>query len=91
MNIYQRPAFIRALRKLPEATQERARLRARQAAAVFGHPHQHAGIGLRSFGRYFEFRIGLDLRCLFLIEAGDMHLVIVGDHNAIAGYVRNNG
>ena len=91
MNIYQRPAFLRALRRLPEATQERVRLRARKAAEVFGHPHQHAGIGLRPFGRYFEFRVGLDLRRLFLVDGGDMHLVIVGNHNDIASYVRNNG
>jgi hypothetical protein len=90
VNIFQRPAFLRALRKLPAAIQERVRLRARKTAEVFGHPHQHAGIGLRPLGRYFEFRVGLDLRCLFLVEGGDMHLVIVGNHDAIASYVRNN-
>lgn len=29
--------------------------------SVFGRPHLHSGIGLRPFGKYFEFRAGLDL------------------------------
>jgi len=91
MKIYQRPAFLRAMKKLPEKEQEFVRQRARRAAEVLGHPHVHSGIGLRPFGRYKEFRIGLNLRCLFLLEKGDMHLIIVGTHDGISAYVRNNG
>ena len=39
----------------------------------------------------FEIRIGLSVRCLFLPEGGDLHLVIVGTHDEVAAYVRNNG
>jgi hypothetical protein len=91
VKIYQRPAFVRSLRKLPEDTQEQVRQRARRAAQLLGQPHEHSGLGLRPFGRYFEFRIGLRLRCLFLIEGGDMHLVNVGPHDELAAYIRNNG
>jgi hypothetical protein len=91
VNIYQRPAFVRAMKKLSASEQEAVKQRARRAAAILGHPHEHSGIGLRSFGRYREFRVGLKVRVLFLIEGGDMHLVIVGSHDHIADYVRNNG
>lgn len=90
MKIYQRSAFVRALKKLSESEQELVRQRARRAAEVLGHPHLHSGVGLRPFGRYKEFRAGLHLRCLFLLEGGDMHLVVVGNHGDIAAYVRNN-
>jgi hypothetical protein len=91
VNIYQRPAFLRAIKKLPPKEQELVRQRARRAAEIIGHPHLHSGIGLRAFGRYREFRAGLNLRCLFLLEGGDMHLIIVGSHDEISTYVRNNG
>ena len=89
--IYQRPAFVRALKKLPAKEQELVRQRARQAESVLGQPHLHSGIGLRPLGQYLEFRTGLRLRCLFLIERGDIHLVTVGTHDEIAAYIRNNG
>ncbi len=91
MNIYQRPAFIRALKKLPDSEQEAVRQRARRAAEIIGKPHEHSGIGMRNFGRYKEFRVGLKTRVLFLVEGGDLHLVIVGSHDDVAAYVRNNG
>ena len=91
MSIYQRPAFLRALRKYFDSDQERIRQRARRVAEVIGQPHAHSGFSVRPFGRYFEFRLGLSVRCLFLLEGGDLHLVIVGTHDEVAAYVRNNG
>ncbi|MGH7952233.1 MAG: hypothetical protein ACREFE_09985 [Limisphaerales bacterium] len=79
------------MKKLSLKDQELVRQRARRAAEILGHPHQHSGVGLRSFGRYKEFRVGLHLRCLFLLESGDMHLIIVGTHDDLADYLRNNG
>jgi hypothetical protein len=91
VRIYQRPAFARAMRKLTTAQQEAVKSQARRTADLIGYPHLHSGTGLRPFGHYKEFRAGLDLRCLFLVEGGDMHLVMVGNHDAIASYIRNNG
>ncbi len=91
MNIYQRPAFVRAIKKRPAAEQEQIRQRARRVAEVIGDPHAHSGLGLRPFGRYFEFRLGLQIRCLFLLEGGDMHLVMVGSHDELSAYIRDNG
>ena len=91
MNLYQRPAFARAIKKRPVAEQEQIRQRARRVAEVMGNPHAHSGLGLRPFGQYFEFRVGLRTRCLFLLEGGDMHLVIAGTHDELSAYIRNNG
>lgn len=91
MKIYQRPGFLRAMKGLPAKEQEQVRQRARLAADVVGHPHLHSGVGLRPFGRYKEFRVGLRLRCLFLLEGGEMHLAMVGTHDEVARYVRNTG
>lgn len=90
MKVYQRPAFLRAMKKLSVAEQELVRQRARGTAEVLGRPHAHSGVGLRQFGPFKEFRVGLNLRCLFLLEGGDMHLVVVGSHDAVSSFVRNN-
>ncbi len=76
--------------------EQEAQQRARVDVAVqrfeqsVGRPHQHAGTGLRPFGRYLEFRAGLHLRILALPESGDFFLVCVGDHDEIRAYVRSN-
>ncbi len=80
-----------ALKKRPADQQEQIRQRARRVAEVIGHPHAHSALGLRPFGRYFEFRVGLHTRCLFLLEGGYMHLVIVGTPDELSAYLRNNG
>ncbi|HEY5345966.1 MAG TPA: hypothetical protein VIK62_06440 [Verrucomicrobiae bacterium] len=57
---------------------------------AFGRPHLHSGIGLRAFGKYFEFRAGLELRILFLAEGGDLHLCFVGNHNQVRAFIKNH-
>ena len=88
--IYVRAGFERRYKKL--SPQQRARVDA--AVARFeqsvGKPHQHAGIGLRPFGQYLEFRAGLDLRILAIGEGGDWFLMCVGDHDEIRAYVKSN-
>jgi hypothetical protein len=90
VNVYQRASFVRAVKKRPAAEQDQIRQRARRVADVMGDPHAHSGLGIRPFGRYFEFRVGMQIRCLFLLEGGDMHLVTVGTHDEISAYIRNN-
>ena len=50
----------------------------------------HCGIGIRPFGGFYECRIGRDLRVLFAFDGGDFALVTVGDHNAVARFIRDN-
>jgi hypothetical protein len=88
--IYQRPSFERRYKKL--SPHQRARVDAAIARfqSAVGRPHEHAGIGIRPFGRYLEFRAGLDLRILALPEGGDFFLVCVGNHDEIRAYVKGD-
>ena len=87
--IYQRPGFGRRYKRL--SPQERARVDSaiQRFQDSFGRPHAHGGIGMRPFGRYLEFRAGLDLRILALPESGDFFLVCVGNHNEVRAYIKN--
>jgi hypothetical protein len=89
--IYQRPGFQRRYRKL--SAEQRARVDAAIARleSAVGRPHEHSGLGLRRFGRYLEFRAGLDLRILALPESGDFFLTCVGGHDEIRAYIKSNG
>lgn len=89
--IVVRPAFERAAKRLSRAQKDAVNMAVERLPMVFGRPHQHSGVGLRSFGRYFELRVGLGLRILFLAEGGDLHLCTVGNHDAVRAYVKNNG
>lgn len=87
--IYSRPKFDRAFRSLSAQQSASVNAAISRLESVFGRPHLHSGIGLRPFGKYFEFRAGLDLRVLFLPEGGDLHLCFVGNHNQVRAFIRN--
>ena len=90
MKIYQRPHFARRFKRLTGGEQQELRNGAERLPDVVGKPHLHCGLGLRPFGRYYEFRVGVDLRVLFLLEGGDVYLVTVGTHDEIRAYLKNN-
>jgi hypothetical protein len=84
--ILTRPSFDRAFKKLTPDQQARVDEAIDRAAAAFGRPHLHAGIGMRSVGNFFEFRAGLGLRVLFVASKGDLILVTVGNHDHVARF-----
>ena len=88
--IYARSSYERRYKKLSPPQQLRVDRAITRFSAAVGQPHQHSGIGLRPFGRYLEFRAGIDLRILALPESGDFFLVCVGDHDTIKAYVKAN-
>jgi mRNA-degrading endonuclease RelE of RelBE toxin-antitoxin system len=51
--------------------------------------HRHAGIGLRKLHRsgIYEARIGLGLRLVFALRAGDLILAAVGTHDQVRKYL----
>ncbi len=87
--IFTRPKFDRAYRSLTVEQQAAVTTAIARVEPVFGHPHLHSGLSLRPFGKYFEFRAGLDLRILFLPEGGNLHLCFVGNHNQVRAYIKN--
>jgi len=88
--IYQRPGFERRYKKFTRQQQNRVDAAVLRFEQAVGKPHEHSGVGLRPFGRYLEFRAGLDLRVLVLAEAGDFFLMCVGNHGEIRAYVKSN-
>lgn len=90
MKVLYRPSFVRVFKNLPAGDQKEIRLRAAELAEVFGRPHLHAGLGIRRIGNFFEFRCGLKIRVLFLLNAGEAVLVTAGNHDHIARWIRDN-
>jgi hypothetical protein len=88
--IYLRAGFERRYRKLSPHQRAKVDAAIGRFQQSVGKPHQHAGIGIRPFGRYLEFRAGLDLRILAIGEAGDWFLVCVGNHDEIRAYVKGS-
>jgi hypothetical protein len=86
--IYTRPRYERGWRKLTVHQQASVNAAVARLQAAFGKPHEHSGLGLRSFGRYYEFRAGLGLRVLFLKEGGDLFLCFVGSHEQVRAFIK---
>jgi mRNA-degrading endonuclease YafQ of YafQ-DinJ toxin-antitoxin module len=88
--ILTRPSYLRAFKRLSLARQNAVNAAMGRLPEVFGRPHMHAGIGIRPFGGFYECRIGRDLRVLFIFDRGDFVLVTVGNHDAVARFIRDN-
>jgi mRNA-degrading endonuclease RelE of RelBE toxin-antitoxin system len=90
LNVYSRSSFDRALKHLSPEIQQQVLDAARRLPSAFGRPHQHSGLGLRRIGSFYEFRVGLQWRVLFIILKSDAVLLTVGNHNEIVRYVREH-
>jgi hypothetical protein len=88
--IYSRPRYERALRKLTISQQAVVVAAVARLESAFGKPHEHIGLGLRLFGRYFELRAGLGLRVLFLNEKSDFFLCFVGNHDEVSAFIKQS-
>ena len=86
--IYTRPRYDRAWRKLTPSQQVSVNAAVARLEAAFGRPHEHSGLGLRAFGRYYEFRAGLGLRVLALNESGGLFLCFVGNHDQVRAFIK---
>jgi hypothetical protein len=86
--IYSRPRYERAWRKLTPAQQAAVNAAIARFESAFGQPHAHSSLGLRRFGPYFEFRVGLGLRVLFLHDQGDLFLCFVGNHDQVRAFIK---
>ena len=88
--IYYRAGFERRYKKLSPLQQSRIDAAVFRFGEKVGRPHEHGGISIRAFGRYLEFRAGLELRILALPESGDFFLMFVGNHDEVRAYLRQN-
>ncbi len=54
-----------------------------------GHPHQHAGLGIRKLVKhYFEMRVGLELRLVFKVERNAITFTFAGTHDEIRKFLK---
>ena len=88
--ILRRPSFDRAYEKLTPQQKARIDQAIGRLETSFGRPQEHAGIGVRPMGHFFECRGGLNLRVLFVVRDGDLVLVTVGNHDHIRAFIRRN-
>jgi mRNA-degrading endonuclease YafQ of YafQ-DinJ toxin-antitoxin module len=88
--ILTRPSHRRAFKRLSPTQQTAANAAISRLPEVFGRPHLHSGIGIRPLGGFYECRIGRDLRVLFILDQGNFVLVTVGNHDAVARFIRDN-
>jgi mRNA-degrading endonuclease RelE of RelBE toxin-antitoxin system len=83
------PAFERSLRKHSDTDIESIRRSISQLPDAFGAPHRHAGIGIRKLRKnVYELRVGLKVRVLFTSDENDLVLLLVGNHDAVAKWVK---
>ncbi len=86
MKLLATPRFLRGI-----PVDRRAEVLAAMQAAksAYGHPHLHAGVGLRRIPPFMECRCGRDLRLIFQREAGALVFHLCGTHDEVASYLRN--
>lgn len=90
MRIIFSKRFKACLRGSSDAELERVERTCRLAESAFGHPHKHAGVGLRRLARHvFECRSGLDRRLVFRRERDALIFDFAGNHDEIQAYLRN--
>ena len=90
MNVYARRSFDRAVKRLSPDTQELVISTAKKLPLVFGRPHEHSGLSVRRIGDFYEFRVGLLWRVVFIVSRGDAILVTVGNHDDVVRFIREN-
>jgi mRNA-degrading endonuclease RelE of RelBE toxin-antitoxin system len=83
-------AFDHSLRKFSDTEIESIREAIGRLPDVFGNPHHHAGLGMRKLRKnVYELRAGLKIRVLFAVAEVDLVLLLAGNHNDVANWIKN--
>jgi mRNA-degrading endonuclease RelE of RelBE toxin-antitoxin system len=88
--ILTRSSYRRAFKRLSPTQQTAVNAAIGRLPEIFGRPHLHSGVGIRPFGKFYECRVGRDLRVLFVFDEADFILVTAGNHDAVARFIRDN-
>ena len=81
--------FRGRLRKL-ELNRDEVLAAMNAAAASWGRPHVHAGVGIRRLqGGVFECRCGKNVRLVFSREGDALLFDFAGNHDEVQAYLRN--
>jgi mRNA-degrading endonuclease RelE of RelBE toxin-antitoxin system len=83
------PRVLRAAKKLSKSERAKVQEAIDATAAAWGHPHAHAGAGLRRLkANAFECRCGLHLRLIFFAEPGCLVFYSLGNHDDIQALLK---
>ena len=81
---------LAAIRGKTKSERQSIGLAIRDAQEHFGDPHSHRGSGIRKISaRYYELRIGLDYRILFIDEPAFLRFVAEGDHDQVKRFLKH--
>ena len=82
--------FLRAAKKLPKSDRAKVQGAIDATVAAWGHPHAHAGAGIRRLkANAFECRAGLQLRLIFFAEPGSLVFHNLGNHDDIQTFLKS--
>ena len=86
-------ALSRQIRSLDPDQRQMIGSAINQAATAWGHPHQHAGSGIRKLTHgYFECRSGLKARLVFKkLAPNALHFFLLGNHDDVQRFLKRHG
>ncbi len=91
MKVALAPLFIRQYRGLSTADQGSCGECIESLPESFGHPHRHAGLGLRALRRgVYECRAIRAVRIGFTRHGATLLLQTVGNHDTIRAWLKNS-
>jgi len=91
MTVALTPQFTRQYRSLAAPEQLLCDSAVENLPTTFGHPHLHAGLGLRALRRgVYECRVSQSVRIGFTRHGDTLLLQTIGNHDAIRTWLRNN-
>jgi len=90
MKVALAPQFIRRYAVLSKTERELCDAAVEALPAAFGHPHRHAGLGVRALRRgVYECRATLSVRIGFTRHGDTLLLHTVGNHDTIRTWLRS--
>ena len=91
MRYERKPAFERTARRLPPDRKERVKSAVRQLVIFFETQQLPQGLGLKRLrGDFWEVRAGLGDRIIFRLSGELVEFAIVGNHDEVARFLRQN-
>ena len=82
-------SFRRCVKGLADERMAEVLAAMKRAGQAYGHPHLHAGIGLRRLGKHMECRDALDYRLIFASDGDTLVFVFYGTHKEVQAFVKN--
>lgn len=94
MRIEISKSFEKAWRKLGSKAANSVAESLDEVVNSFGRPHLHKGLGLRDLnirgGVAYEVRVGLGLRAVFQVKEDCLYFRMIGNHDDVQAWKKNN-